>query len=137
MNRLPIFAFIAIGLAGPLAAQGLLADAGQNQQRLVQARAAHVAALKAHDKAAIARTEQDLHAAYQAVNDDKSTAAEMATAPAKGETRAEQMAIIEAKDRYRDALVSGNKPEIARTHAALGAAYHADWVARHAKKNSK
>ena len=121
----------AISVAGPVAAQGSPSDVAASQQALAQARAAHVAALKSHDQAAIARTEEQMRAAYSESYHDRANAAAMATGPAKGQTRESQLALIKAKDNYQDARASGNKEAIARAHAALRDAYHNDWVIRH------
>ncbi len=137
MKRTTLALMVAIGLAAPAAAQNPPNDVAASQQAVAQARAAHVAALKSHDQAAIVRTQEQLRAAYSESYYDRSNAAAMAVGPAKGQTRESQLALLTAKENYRDALASGDKAAIAAARAAVRTAYRNDWVSRHPRHAGK
>ena len=139
-NTMKTFA-MALTMAAAFATSGWAedysAEVAQDQKAIQTFRAARVAALKAHDQAAAARAAQQLQAAYERSWTDQSAAKASASAPAQGETRAAQLALIQAKDNYHDAVESGDKAAIAKARAEVRAAYHEDWVVRHAKHPTK
>lgn len=137
MKRITLALLFAISVAGPAAAQAPPNDVAASQQALAQARAAHAAALKSHDRAAIARTQEQLRAASSENYSDRANAAATAVGPAKGQTRESQLALLKAKEDYRDALASGNKEATAAARAALRTASHNDWVVRHSRHAAK
>jgi hypothetical protein len=137
MKTIALALAISATLASSAWTEDYAAEASQDQRALQDSRAAHVAAIKAHDQAAIARTTQQVRAAYQKIWDDQALAKASTAAPAQGETRAAQLALIEAKDSYQDAVASGDRVAVAKAHAELRAAYRADWAVRHAKHRVK
>jgi len=137
MKTIVLAMFVAVTMAPAVWAEDYAAEAVQDQQLIKQERAARVAALKAHDQAAAARAAARLQAAYQKSWDDQAAAKATAAAPASGETRAAQIALIQAKDNYNDAVASGDKAAIAKARLEVRSAYHNDWVVRHAKHVAK
>ena len=113
------------------------AEVVQDHKDIQTYRAARVAALKAHDQAAAAKAAQQLPSADAKSWTDQSAATAAATAPAQGETRAAQLALIQAKDNYRDAVESGDKAAIVKARAEMRAAYHENWVVRHPRHAAK
>ena len=130
-------AVFLIGLATPAIVLAQQPQFQDEQDAVARARAAYRAALKSHDKAAIAKTSADLRAAAMSLTQDRQSAAAAATAPMGGETRDAQLALVKAREDHKDALASGDPAAIKRTAAALRAAAHNDWVSRHAKHAPK
>lgn len=132
MKLTTLSVLIALGFAAPALAQGLPSQA-QAQRELTEARKAHVEALKANDKPAIAATGERLRHAYEIEFQIKAQAANNDKSLAKGDTYQAQHELELAQDAHADALLSGNKEEIDRTAKNLKEAYEHDYAARHAK----
>ena len=137
MKTVAMALVMAAAFASSSFAEDYAAEVAQDQKEIQTYRAARVAALKAHDQGAAARAAQQLQAAYAKSWTDQSAAKATATVPAQGETRAAQLALIQAKDNYHDAVESGDKAAIVKARAEVRAAYHEDWVVRHPRHRTK
>jgi hypothetical protein len=116
------------------------AQAGQlahDQEVRTRAAEAHAQALKSGDRAAAVRAIAQIRAADEAIYYDKQDAALAAEGPPKGDTRASEMALLNAKEAAQRAAESGDKAAIARADAELREAYHHDWEVRHPGKPRK
>ena len=132
MSRKLILAALGAAFA-PALALAQPSELAHDQQALANAKEAHALALKSGDKARIAKTDAVMKAAYENVFNDKHDAEMAAQAPPTGETRAQEMALIKAKEDYTRALTSGDQAWITRSHEALRVAYAKDYAIRHPK----
>ena len=137
MNVRILAAALVIGLAAPVIVFAESAPFQDDQDALARARAAHRAALKSHDKAAIAKTAVDLRKASSALTQDRQNAAAEAAPLAAGETREVRQALLKAREDHQDALASGDPVAIKRTGDALRIASHNDGAVRNHKPSAK
>lgn len=133
MPKVGLFALAAATLIGAGAASAQPDQLAHDQEMKAHASAAHAAAVKSGDKAAIARTDAQLRMADEDIYEDKQEASWKVPANASAALRAADAELIAAKEESGRAYASGNQAAIDAARKRVRAAYQHRWDIAHGK----